>query len=150
MPIAERSKSTQVRAEKSKRQEEERIRKLINPATLLTLKQSRLLFLKLLEARIPEPIPALLLMPESSKDNSAEELLLDALIGKAYRDNNILKEPMSIRQVFNSVQGLLSNKKQLYALRTIFDLLLLKQYTVQMLKKEEYYLDKFTASKLVA
>jgi len=29
-------------------------------------------------------------------------------------------------------------------------LLLLKQYTTQMLKKEEYYLDKFAASKLVA
>ena len=55
-------------------------------------------------------------MPKSSEDNSAKELVLDALIGKACKDDNILKEPMSIRQVFNSIQGLLSNKKQLYAL----------------------------------
>ena len=103
MLIVERLKSIQVRAKKSKRQEEESIRKLINPATLLTLKQSRLLFLKLLEARIPEPIPALLLMPKSSEDNSAKELVLDALIGEAYRDDNILEELMSIRQVFDSV-----------------------------------------------
>ena len=103
MLIAERLKSIQVRAKKSKRQEEERIGKLINPATLLTLKQSRLLFLKLLEARIPEPIPALLLMPKSSEDNSAKELLLDALIGEACKDDNILEELISIRQVFNSI-----------------------------------------------
>ena len=103
MLIVERLKSIQVRAKKSKRQEEERIRKLINPATLLTLKQSRLLFLKLLEARIPELIPALLLMLKSSEDNGAKELVLDALIGKACKDDNILEELMSIRQVFDSV-----------------------------------------------
>jgi len=101
--IAKRSKSIQVRAKKSKRQEEERIGKLINPATLLILKQSRLLFLKLLEVRIPELILALLLMLKSSKDNSAKELLLDALISEACGDNNILEELILIRQVFNSV-----------------------------------------------
>jgi len=42
-------------------------------------------------------------MLKSSKDNSAKELLLDALISKAYKDNNILEEPMLIRQVFDSV-----------------------------------------------
>jgi len=72
-------------------------------ATLLILKQSCLLFLKLLKARIPELILTLLLMLKSSKDNSAKELLLDALISKAYKDNNILEEPMLIRQVFDSV-----------------------------------------------
>jgi len=101
--IAKRSKSIQVRAKKSKRQEEERIGKLINPATLLILKQSRLLFLKLLEARIPELILALLLILKSSEDNGAKELLLDALISEACGDNNILEELILIRQVFNSV-----------------------------------------------
>jgi len=85
-------------------------------ATLLILKQSCLLFLKLLKARIPELILALLFILESSKDNSAKELLLDALISKAYKDNNILKELLLIWQVFNSIKGLLSNKKQLYIL----------------------------------
>ena len=66
-------------------------------ATLLILKQSCLLFLKLLKARIPELILALLFILESSKDNSAKELLLDALISKAYRDDDILEELMSIR-----------------------------------------------------
>ena len=103
MLIAERLKSIQVRAKKSKRQEEERIGKLINPATLLILKQSRLLFLKLLEARIPELILALLLILKSSEDNGAKELLLDALISEACGDNNILEELILIRQVFNSV-----------------------------------------------
>ena len=103
MLIVERLKSIQVRAKKSKRQEEERIRKLINPATLPTLKQSRLLFLKLLEARIPELILALLLILKSSEDNGAKELLLDALISEACGDNNILEELILIRQVFNSV-----------------------------------------------
>jgi len=42
-------------------------------------------------------------MPKSSEDNSAKELVLDALIGEAYRDDNILEELMSIRQVFDSV-----------------------------------------------
>jgi len=36
-------------------------------------------------------------MPELSEDNSVEELLLDALISKAYRDDDILEELMSIR-----------------------------------------------------
>jgi hypothetical protein len=48
------------------------------------------------------------------------------------------------------VQILLSYQKQLYAPRIFFDLSLFKQYTTQMLKKGEHYLDKFAASKLVA
>jgi hypothetical protein len=67
-----------------------------NPATLLTLKQSHLLFFKLLKATIPELILALLLIPKLSEDNSIKELLLDALISKAYKDNNILKKPITI------------------------------------------------------
>jgi hypothetical protein len=85
-------------------------------ATLLILKQSCLLFLKLLKARTPELILALLFILESSKDNSVKELLLDVLISIAYKDNNILKELILIWQVFNSIKGLLSNKKQLYIL----------------------------------
>jgi hypothetical protein len=48
------------------------------------------------------------------------------------------------------VQGLLSNKKLKYAPRTFFDLSVLKQYTAQILKKGEYHINKYAASKLVA
>jgi hypothetical protein len=83
-------------------------------------------------------------------DNRAKELLIDALIGEAYGDNNILEELMTIQEVFKSVQRLLLHLKQLYTPRTLSDLSLLKQYTTQMLKKGPYYLDKFAASRLVA
>jgi len=63
---------------------------------LLILKQSYLLFFKLLKATILELILALFLILKSSEDNSVKELLLDALISKAYRDNNILKELITI------------------------------------------------------
>ena len=42
-------------------------------------------------------------MLESSEDNSAKELLLDALISEAYKDNNILEELILIRQVFDNI-----------------------------------------------
>jgi hypothetical protein len=84
------------------------------------------------------------------EDNGAEELLMDSLIGEACRDEDILEELMTVQEVFNSVQTLLSYQKQSYAPRIFFDLSLLKQYTAQMLKKGEHYLDKFAASKLVA
>ena len=57
---------------------------------------------------------------------------------------------MTIQEVFDCIQRLLSNKKQDYAPRTFFDLSLLKQYTTQILKKGVYYLDKYAAFKLVA
>jgi hypothetical protein len=84
------------------------------------------------------------------EDNRAEELLLDSLIGEAYRDKDILEELMTVQEVLDSIQKLLAYQKQLYAPRSFSDLSLLKQYTAQMLKKGEYYLDKFTVSKLVA
>jgi len=59
---------------------------------LLILKQSYLLFFKLLKATILELILALFLILKSSEDNSVKELLLDALISEAYKDNNILEE----------------------------------------------------------
>ena len=66
---------------------------------------------------------------KDSRDNRAKELILDALIGEAYRDNDALKQAMSIDAVFKDVYRLLANKKQAYAPRTFSDLLLLKQYT---------------------
>jgi hypothetical protein len=57
---------------------------------------------------------------------------------------------MGIQEVFASVQSLLSDKKRQYTPRTFSDLSLLKQYTAQMLKKDEFFLDKFAASRLVA
>ena len=58
----------------------------------------------------------------------------------------MIEEPMSIQEVFNTIQSLLSDKKGQYAPRTFFDLSLLKQYTAQMLKKGEYYLSLIKAS----
>jgi hypothetical protein len=52
--------------------------------------------LKLPKATILELIPALLLIPKSSEDDSVKELLLDALISEACRDDNILEEPITI------------------------------------------------------
>jgi hypothetical protein len=59
-------------------------------------KQSYLLFFKLLKATILELILALLLILKSSEDNSIKELLLNALISKAYRDDNILEKLITI------------------------------------------------------
>jgi hypothetical protein len=42
------------------------------------------------------------------EDNRAKELLIDSLIGKACRDEDILKELITVQEVFNSVQTLLS------------------------------------------
>ena len=75
---------------------------------------------------------------------------MDALIGEACGDDDMIEEPMSVQEVFIAVQSLLSDKKGLYAPRTFSDLSLLKQYTAQMLKKGEYHLGQYAASKLVA
>jgi hypothetical protein len=75
---------------------------------------------------------------------------MDALIGEACGDDDMIEEPMSVQEVFIAVQSLLSDKKGLYAPRTFSDLSLLKQYTTQMLKKGEYHLGQYAASRLVA
>jgi hypothetical protein len=116
----------------------------ITPSKVPSFKQQKIAFHK----RSPEP--PLPLYALEVLDNRAEELLMDALIGEAYGDNDILEELMTIQEVFDSVQRLLSHLKQSYAPRTLSDLSLLKQYTAQMLKKGPYYLDKFAASRLVA
>jgi hypothetical protein len=67
---------------------------------------------------------------EEKEDDGAEELLMDALIGEACGDDDILEELMIIQEVFDSVQRLLLYQKQPYAPRTFSDLPLLKQYTV--------------------
>jgi hypothetical protein len=84
------------------------------------------------------------------EDNGAEELLWDTLLGEFCGDDDVLIEPMTVQEVFNSVQQLLSHQKQSYLPRTFNDLSLLKQYTSQILKEGLYHLDKFTASRLVA
>jgi len=101
MPIAERLESTQVRAKREELKAKKMVKKLINPVILLVFKQTLLLWASPL-IRQREPALAPTLAPEEV-NNSTEELLLDALIGKAYRDNNIIEEPMTIQQVFNSV-----------------------------------------------
>ena len=89
-------------------------------------------------------------MSKDQEDNRLEELLIDALIGEACGDTEILEEPMTLQDTFDRVQSLLSDKTQQYAPRTIFDLSLLKQYTAQMLKEGGYYMGPIEASQLVA
>ena len=75
---------------------------------------------------------------------------MDALIGETCGDDDALQERMTYQEVFNSVQGHLSNQKALYAPRTFSDLQLLKQFTTQLLKKGEHHLGRVAASQLVA
>jgi hypothetical protein len=71
-----------------------RVKKLINPAILLAFKQTLLLWASPL-IRQREPALALMLAPKEV-DNSIEKLLLNALISKACRDNDIIKELITI------------------------------------------------------
>ena len=75
---------------------------------------------------------------------------MDSLIGETYRDDDALQERMTIQEVFESVQGLLSHRKTIYTPCTFLDLSLLKQYTSQLLKTGEYQLGKLAVSRLVA
>jgi hypothetical protein len=92
--IVKRLKNIQVRAKREELKTEKRVKKLINPAILLVFKQTILLWVNPL-IKQQELAPALTLVPEEV-NNSAKELLLDALIGKAYKGNNIIKEPITI------------------------------------------------------
>jgi hypothetical protein len=47
-------------------------------------------------------------MLEEKEDDGAEELLMDSLIGESCADGDILEEPMTVQEVFDSVQRLLS------------------------------------------
>jgi hypothetical protein len=75
---------------------------------------------------------------------------MDALIGETCGDDDALWERMTYQEVFDSVQGHLSNQKAPYAPRTFSDLQLLKQYTAQLLKEGEFHLGRVAASLLVA
>jgi hypothetical protein len=92
--IVKRLKNIQVRAKREELKTEKRVKKLINPAILLVFKQTILLWVSPL-IKQQELALALTLVPEEV-DNSAKELLLDALIGKACKGNNIIKEPITI------------------------------------------------------
>ena len=94
MLIVKRLKNIQVQAKREELKTEKRVKKLINPAILLVFKQTILLWVSPL-IKQQELAPALTLVPEEV-DNSAKELLLDALIGKACKGNNIIKEPITI------------------------------------------------------
>jgi hypothetical protein len=54
---------------------------------------------------------------------------MDTLIGETCGDDDALEDCMTYQEVFNSIQGHLSNQKAQYAPRTFSDLHLLKQYT---------------------
>ena len=96
----------------------------ITPTIIPLFKQNKLPFLVMPRAPLsPLPPPP---APIKEADNRVEELLLDALLGESYGDKDVLQEPMTIQEVHNSVQGLLTNKKLEYAPWTFYDLLLLK------------------------
>jgi len=73
---------------------------------------------------------------------------MDALIGETCRDDDVLQELMTYKEVFESVELHLAQKGQEYAPRTILDLVLLKQYTAQLLKQGEYHLGRVAASRI--
>ena len=85
----------------------------ITPTTIPLFKQNKLPFL-IMPRALPSPLtppPT----PIEEADNRVEELLLDALLRESCGDKDILQEPMTIQEVLNSVQGLLTNKKLEYA-----------------------------------
>ena len=94
---------------------------------MLLLKQTSLSFLPTSPPLPPSPSP--IRLAKETVDNRAEELLIDALIGETCRDDDVLQELMTYKEVFESVQLHLAQKGQSYAPRTISDLQLLKQYT---------------------
>jgi predicted transcriptional regulator len=82
--IAKRLESTQVRAKREELKAEKRIKKLINPAILLTLKQQTLLWVKTPTKRLQElTLAPKLTIALKEVDDNIKELLLDALISKA-------------------------------------------------------------------
>ena len=79
----------------------------ITPFKVPSFKQQKIAFRK---APLKQPPFALILeVVLEEEDNGAKELLIDALIGKACGDDDILEEPITIQAVFNSVQRLLSH-----------------------------------------
>jgi hypothetical protein len=75
---------------------------------------------------------------------------LDALIGNAYGDDEALDVRMTYQEVLNNVDIKLAQTKELYTLRIIADLHLLRQYTQQLLKLGQYRLERVNALLLVA
>ena len=77
----------------------------ITPSKVPSFKQQKIAFYK---APLKQPPLAFTLeaIPEE-EDDGAKELLIDALIGKACRDDDILEELITIQVVFDSVQRLL-------------------------------------------
>ena len=135
------------RDKKEKEQARERLSMLSTPLVLPKLKQTHLLFHQALRAPLEPPSVQLPFLKLEDHNNSrAEELLLDTLIREDCGDENALKDPLTIQKVLNSIQTILSNSKQLYLPRIIYDLQLLKQYTANMLKEGQYHLDCFAAS----
>jgi hypothetical protein len=72
------------------------------------------------------------------EDNGTNELLLDALIGTACGDDKALDVQMTYQEVLDDVDIKLAQTKELYTLRVIADLYLLRQYTQQLLKLGQY------------
>jgi hypothetical protein len=130
----------------------------ITPTKALSFHQTKLAFHQspiLIPVPIPVPAPVLapiLALPiiNDQDDDGSEELLMDALIGEACGDSDLLDIPLTDQEVFDYVERLLFDKKAEYAPRTFLDLSLLRQYTAQLLKKGDYRLGRLAASKLVA
>ena len=82
-----------------------RLDRHITPSKVPSFKQQKIAFYK---APLKQPPLAFTLeaIPEE-EDDGAKELLIDALIGKACRDDDILEELITIQVVFDSVQRLL-------------------------------------------
>jgi hypothetical protein len=63
------------------------------------------------------------------EDDGTNELLMDALIGNAYGDNEALDVRITYQEVLNDVDIKLAETKDLYTPYIVADLHLLQQYT---------------------
>jgi hypothetical protein len=138
----QRAKDAQVREQSSR---------LKTPIIVPSFKQKKLQFDIV---RRPINIPRDIQLREEQrlkdKDNRTNELLLDALIRTACRDNKALNVQMTYQEVLNNMDIKLAQTKKLYTPRVIADLHLLRQYTQQLLKLGQYRLERVNTSLLVA
>jgi hypothetical protein len=138
----QRAKDAQATAQSSR---------LKTPIIVPSFKQKRLQFDII---RGPIDIPRDVQLREEQRledeDDGANELLLDALIGDAYGDNEALDVRMTYQEVLDDVDIKLARTDNPYTSRIVADLHLLRQYTQQLLKLGQYWLGRIDASLLVA
>jgi len=129
----------------------ERSVKLKTPIIVLSFKQKKLRF-PIIGTSLGNPRYMQLKAEQrlEDQDDGADELVMEALIGDAYGDNEALEVRMTYQEVLDDVDKKLAYDKDVYMPRIVADLHLLRQYTQQLLKLGPYRLGRVEASLLVA